>query len=104
MQLARRPDENVTPTPDTGLYTWTLETPTGCRDFVVTQDVWDKYVSGVGTIFHPLFWEYFLRLHTLSHTAIDTVLSRMFCRSNVKISIRRYGTISKTRFPTFGQR
>ena len=74
MELARRP-ANVTPAPPPTVYAWTEETPTGCRDFVATQDAWEKYVTDVGAICDPLFWKYFLKLHTLSRTAIDSALS-----------------------------
>ena len=46
----------------------------GCRDLLHVQDLWDRYREGVKQVASEQFWQFFLPLHTLSGTAIDTAL------------------------------
>ena len=46
----------------------------GCRDFLHIQDLWERYRAGVRQVASAQFWKFFLPLHTLSGTAIDSAL------------------------------
>lgn len=46
----------------------------GCRDFLHIQHLWDRYRAGVRQVASRQFWKFFLPLHTLSGTAIDSAL------------------------------
>ena len=45
-----------------------------CKDFCKIQDAWDTYVHQVCGVCSPAFWKFFLELHTLSRSAIDSAL------------------------------
>ena len=46
----------------------------GCRDLLHVPDLWDRYREGVKQVASEQFWKFFLPLHTLSGTAIDSAL------------------------------
>ena len=72
-ELARRPALKTSPR-DHIDFTYNQQTPCFSKDFVRIQDAWEKYVADAGAVCHPVFWRFFLHLHTLSHKSIDSAL------------------------------
>ena len=73
MELARRPvaDAQIPVGPIIHAY---VGQPPICKDFCEIQDAWDTYISNVSRVCNPTFWNFFLKLHTLSRAAIDSAL------------------------------
>ena len=46
----------------------------GARDFVAVQDKWDAMLVTCKERFSPVFWKFFLKLHTFSQVVVDTAL------------------------------
>ena len=46
----------------------------GARDYIAIQDKWDDMLRSCAQRFSPVFWQFFLKVHTFSQVAIDTAL------------------------------
>ena len=72
MELARRPVLGKQ-TPQEVIVPY-LDHPPFCKNFCDIQDAWDMHVRDVCGLCTPLFWKFFLQVHTLSRSAIDSAL------------------------------
>ena len=72
--LARRPVLDESKNVPHCLHAYQDACPLHCRDFCEIQDEWDAHIQRVAGVCSPLFWQFFLNLHTLQTEAINSAL------------------------------